>query len=101
LQTGTARRAMLGVLVVGAALGLAGCGTPNVPKAEVAKQISDKFAKSGQRVQVSCPNDVPAKVGSSVTCTVQLPQRSVAATAKVAKVDGGKATFDIQLALPS
>ena len=96
MPTRIVRCAVIGAILAAVALGVSGCGTPSVPKEEVAKQISAALTKqTGTAPQsVTCPENLPGTVGASVKCTVVGPGGSTVIVAKVAKVEGGKVSLE-------
>jgi hypothetical protein len=78
----------------------AGCGAGTVAKGDVAAAVADQVeTQVGSRPTVSCPEDLEAKVGATTRCTLTLEGADgrYGVTAKVTKVDGDQATFDIQV----
>ena len=98
MRTRIVRSALIGALLVAVALGSVGCGTPSVPKDQVAKQLSDALtAQAGTAPQsVTCADNLPGTVGAMVTCTVVGAARTTEFTATVASVEGG--TVKLQFA---
>ena len=94
-------------LVLAAALALAGCsasvsvGEKTLDKGEVADQIKTQLTQQvGQAPDdVTCPDDLEAKVDASVVCTLTDGPNTYDVTATVTSVnDDGTADFDIQVA---
>ncbi len=89
--------ALLAALV---SLGGAACsGSANVPRDQVGQQISDQLNQQiGQRPDsVTCPEDLPAKVGASVRCTLKAGTDTLGVTATVTSVEGTNVKFNIQV----
>jgi len=81
-------------------LALAGCGTGTVAKADVATAAEDLLEKQvGQRPDVTCPDDLEAKVGATTRCTVTLEgfEGTYGVTVTVTHVDDDRARFDVQV----
>jgi hypothetical protein len=92
-------RALRALLVLPAlAFGLAACGTPTLSADDVAKGAEDALEKQvGQRPDVTCPDDVEAKVGNETRCTLTGGDdpTEYGVTVTVTSVDGNNATFDV------
>jgi hypothetical protein len=92
--------AMSGGILGGLALILVtGCssGDPAVSKEDVAKVASAKLAEQvGQAPDdVTCEEDLPAKVGSSVRCVITAGGEKIGMTATATSVDGSQVNFDV------
>lgn len=91
------RSALLAALPVLGAV-LAGCGAPTVSADTVATAAADVLEKQvGTRPQVSCPHDLPAKVGAATRCTLTASglEGSYGVTVTVRSVEGSTAHFDV------
>nr|WP_246324299.1 DUF4333 domain-containing protein [Petropleomorpha daqingensis] len=78
----------------------AGCGAGTVAKGDVAAAVAHQVeSQVGSRPKVTCPDDLQAKVGATTRCTLTLEgvDGTYGVTAKVTKVDGDQASFDIQV----
>lgn len=83
-----------GAAVAGGAV-LAGCSL-SVPNADVASTISTKLAEQGiTGVAVTCPADLPAEVGKSVSCDYTLNGKQLKADAIATSVQDDQVNFDI------
>nr|NLD41474.1 DUF4333 domain-containing protein [Actinomycetales bacterium] len=55
-----------------AVAGIAACSSPEVapvPAADVAEEVADRFEEeTGSRPAVTCPDDLPAEVGTEMVC---------------------------------
>ncbi len=94
------------LLVSAAAAGLtalvAGCScsigsSHTVSKSDVAGQITAKMADAaGNKPEsVTCPNDLPAKVGAQVNCEMKVKNRPFSVTVTVTSVDGSDVKFSM------
>ncbi len=80
---------------------LTGCsGTSKVPKDEVEKQTTAELTKTVGRApdDVTCPGDLTAEVGTTMTCVLKADGASYDVAIKVRSVDDGKARFSIKVA---
>jgi hypothetical protein len=88
-----------GLGVAAVLLALAGCGS-EVAARDVATAVADAVEpRIGSRPDVSCPDDVPAEVGTRTRCTLtgaDLGGR-YGVTVTVATVDDGKVSFDVEV----
>ncbi len=88
-------------LLLGVALsvGLAACGTAAVPAVDVQTQISEQLAAEvGQAPDsVTCPGDLPAEVGASMTCELTAGKEQLPVMVTVTAVDGTDVNFDIEV----
>ena len=96
------RPAPLVAVLVGPAvlLGLAGCGASSVKAADVATAAEDSLEQQvGARPDVTCPDDLEAKVGATTRCslTAEGLDGTYGVTVRVTEVDGGRASFDVQV----
>jgi hypothetical protein len=98
----SAGRMLLALTSLVAAAGLVSCtasatttvSSSSISKATIeqgaSKQISDRFG--GGSYKVTCPHDLAAEKGASMTCIVTFPDgEKFTGTAKVTSVSGGKA----------
>lgn len=79
---------------------LAGCGEKTVAAGEVASQVKASLTKKvGQAPKkITCPEDLRAEVGATLTCVLVAPDDSeVDVDVKVTSVADGRAKFDIQV----
>ena len=94
-------RALRALLVLPAlAFGLAACGTPTLSADDVAKGAEDALEKQvGQRPDVTCPDDVEAKVGNETRCTLTAEglDGEYGVTVTITSVKDGTANFDVQV----
>jgi Domain of unknown function (DUF4333) len=102
-----ARSILRTLLVSGAAVGLmatagacscsVGSSSHAVSKDDVASQISAKMTDpAGLKPQsVTCPNDLAAKVGAQVDCTMKSNGQSYAVNVTVTSVNGSDVKFDM------
>ena len=101
--TDTRFRATSLLPVVLGSLVLVGCSSSSevsVSKEKLATTIADKLEQQvGEKPdRVDCPDDLPGKVGKSVTCELAAQDGStVGVTATVTSVEGGSVKFDIQV----
>ena len=86
-------------LVVLGSLSIFGC-QKQVPKAEVEKQaMATLTAAVGQQApQITCPGDLKAEVGATMTCSMPIDGKNVDVNVKVTSVDGSSAKFDVAVA---
>jgi hypothetical protein len=83
------------------AFGLAACsGTATLSAEEVANGAEDALEQEvGQRPDITCPDDVEAKVGNETRCTLTaegLPGE-YGVSVKITSVEGDTANFDVQV----
>jgi hypothetical protein len=83
-------------------LSLSGCGKKVVPQSTVETQVATQVAAEVHQPKpnVSCPGDLDAKVGATMTC-VLTPQNSTTSfnvTVKVNSISNGTAHFGISVA---
>jgi hypothetical protein len=95
------------LLVAGAAAGLmAGAGACScsigssshaVSESDVANQITSKWtdAAGNKPDSVTCPNDLPAKVGALLNCTMKVKNQSFNVNVTVTSVTGNDVKFDM------
>jgi hypothetical protein len=93
-------------LVAAAAAGLmAGAGACScsigsshaVSKSDVANQITSKLtdAERNKPDSVTCPNDLPAKVGAQLNCTIKVKNQTFNVNVTVTSVNGNDVKFDM------
>src|SRR5882762_2267729 len=70
-----------------------------VPHDEVARTISDQIAAQTkiQPPSVSCPQDLPARVGATTRCTLNAPDGTVGVIATVTELNGTRALYDFEV----
>lgn len=95
-------RAITGATLAGLGVLLtAGCssGDPMVHRDEVAKQASAALEGEVGRApdDITCPEDLPAKVGASVRCELTDAGETIGVTVTTVSVDDGKARLDVQV----
>ena len=94
-----ARMFVLCVAVGALTGGVAGCsaGPKTVSKADVENQISSKMtdASGNKPDSVSCPNELPATLGSTVDCDIKVKGQEDGVNVTVTSVDGDKVNFDM------
>ena len=94
------------LLISGAAVALvataAGCscsvGTSHsVSKSDVASQITSKLtdAAGNKPDSVTCPNDLPAKVGAQLNCEMKVKNQTFNVNVTVTSVEGSNVKFDM------
>jgi hypothetical protein len=69
-----------------------------VSKSDVEGQISSKFPDSGgtKPSSVTCPNDLDAKVGAKMTCSMKVKDQPYLVDVTVTSVNGNDVKFDMQ-----
>ncbi|ABL04367.1 DUF4333 domain-containing protein [Mycobacterium ulcerans] len=94
-------------LVSGAAVGLMasagacscsiGTGSHSVSKSDVAEQIKAKMtdASGNKPESVTCPGDLPAKVGAQANCEMKVKDSTYNVNVTVTSVDGKDVKFDM------
>jgi Domain of unknown function (DUF4333) len=101
-----ARSIVRTLLVAGAAAGLmAGAGAcscsvsskSTVSKSDVANQITAKLtdAAGNKPESVSCPDDLAAKVGAQLNCTMKVKDQTFNVNVTVTSVNGNDVKFDM------
>ena len=89
-----------GLVLIFATLGLAGCGSSVINKADVEtgsrQALTDKVGQ--QAPPVTCPSDLDAKVGASMVCAITLDGKVYDATVQVDSIDGSTAHYNVQVA---
>jgi hypothetical protein len=94
------------LLVSGAAAGLmatagaCSCSVSSkhaVSKGDVANQITGKLtdAAGNKPSSVDCPNDLPAKVGAQLNCTMKVKDQTFNVNVTVTSVNGNDVKFDM------
>ena len=94
------------LLVSGAAVGLvASAGacscsigsSHSVSKSDVASQITSKMtdAAGNKPDSVTCPNDLPAKVGAQLNCEMKVKDQTFNVNVTVTSVEGSNVKFDM------
>ena len=79
------------------AVGVAGCGAPELDESQVVATLRGELENRGERADdLSCPGDLPAEVGRSVRCSFSVGGQPVDAVATVTGVDGGTVTYDVR-----
>jgi len=81
-------------------LALSACGEKTISKDTVEKQIKQKFDTDPKEkvTDVTCKDDLSAKVGKTQTCTISTSLgKKYTTTAKVTKVDGDTGYFSLTL----
>ncbi|WLW51826.1 DUF4333 domain-containing protein [Streptomyces sp. YU58] len=90
-----------GVLLVGCSASVdVGSSTPKMSSDKLATLLSEKLAaQTGQpKPDVTCPDDLAAKVGTTTRCTLTAGDNStLGVTVKVTSVDGDQINFDFQV----
>ena len=82
------------------ALGLAACGTASLAAEDVATGAEDALEEQvGRRPDVTCPDDLEAKVGAETRCTLTAKglEGEYGVTVTVTSVEGDTANFDVQV----
>lgn len=103
------RASLLPALILISLAGLTACsgkaelkigGDPAVPEKEVERNSREQLsAKVGEQAPpIDCPDDLKAKVGTVMTCTMQLEGKPYDVTVTVTELKGGKALFDVKVA---
>ncbi|MGY0020111.1 DUF4333 domain-containing protein [Streptomyces sp. cg35] len=104
IKSWTSAAATIGTAVCAGAL-LVGCSasvstTPKMSKEKVGDTIAQKLASTtgAPKPDVSCPEDLEGKAGTSMRCTVTATDGStVAVDVKVKSVDGDQINFDYEV----
>ena len=81
-------------------LGMTGCATSTLTAEAVADGAADALEDEvGTRPEISCPDDLDAKVGAETRCTLTAPgdPTEYGVTVTVTSVDGDDARFDVQV----
>jgi ABC-type uncharacterized transport system auxiliary subunit len=95
---------MPGIRRVGAvlclALALSGCGREAVPTQQIEQEIHGLVLRADGRPadEVTCPEPLPTRSGSSIRCMVTLDNGQVyGVTVKLRSVDGDRTNYDIEV----
>ena len=87
-------------LLAGATMLLAGCGDPEVAKADLEKNsahfLSEKVGKESP--PITCPSGLKAKVGAAITCSMVIDGKTYDVAVNITSVDGTNAKFDVAVA---
>jgi hypothetical protein len=88
-------------LVCACLLPLSGCGKKVVSQSDVETQVAAQLAQQVHQPtpDVKCPDDLEAKVGAKMTCTLtaQGDTTTYPVTVTVSSVDNGVAHFDAEV----
>jgi hypothetical protein len=80
--------------------GLAACGSSTLSADEVANKSEDALEEQiGLRPEITCPEDLEAKVGAETRCTLTGGDdpTKYGVTVTVTSVDGDNAQFDVEV----
>lgn len=97
------RRPPVVVSLAVAGIALAGCGggTPAVPRSELEHKVSQGLSAATHRAapNISCPGDLPGKVGATVHCVLSVAGASTRSgvLVRVTSVSGSQVHFHIQV----
>jgi major membrane immunogen (membrane-anchored lipoprotein) len=92
------------VSVLATTLALAACSSDasegTIAKGTVETGAMDALTKkTGQQApQITCPGDMPAKVGASMVCSIPLSNGTYDVTVTVTAVNGTTAQFSVEVA---
>lgn len=92
------RAALLFALAAGAGACSCSVGTSHaVGKGDVAQQITSKLtdAAGNKPDSVTCPNDLPAKVGAQLNCEMKAKNQTFNVNVTVTSVEGSNVKFDM------
>jgi hypothetical protein len=93
------RATVVGILVAVAGLGVlaSGCSS-TVSQAEVEKQVNKALKDSAgvEADKVSCPSDIDAKVGETMTCTITFMGEDTDVKVEITEMDGDTASFSVE-----
>ena len=80
------------------ALTLVACGEKTIVPGEAAKSVAELVAEQTgfEATDVTCPEDVEAKVGGTFECTFTGPEGPYTAEMEITEVDGENVTFAIE-----
>ena len=88
------------LLIALTAVGLAGCGSNVISKADVESgsrlALTENAGK--QAPPISCPSDLDANVGAKMVCAITLDGNLDDVTVQVASIDGSTARYNVQVA---
>ena len=81
-------------------VGLTGCGEPEVQKESVEQSAMKMLSASVGKAAppVTCPGNLKAKVGATLTCAMDIDGKTHDVTVNVTSVDGKTANFDVAVA---
>ena len=98
------RRPLLALALSILVTALAGCGGDDssggdLKKDDLQRDISKRLAQAtgGGAPDVTCPSDLPAKVGAAIRCRVAVDSTSYGVTVTVKSTEGGSAQYDVQV----
>ena len=99
------RRSLLTLLLPAlAAAALASCGGDDSSGGDLQKDalqsdISQRLAQAtgGAAPEVTCPSNLPAKVGATIRCRVAVDSTTYGVTVTVTSTEGGSAQYDVQV----
>lgn len=78
------------------ALGLTSCSS-TVPKSDVETSIETELGKTVPNIgEVTCPGDLDAEVGKTLTCEFVVDGQPTGAVATVTSIEGSTANYDIK-----
>lgn len=91
------RRRLFALSVVTLVLGATACGSGSASSADLESEVSAQLeALVGQAPDsVSCPDELPAEVGSEVRCTLTSDETTFGLTVTATSVEGDEVLFDI------
>ncbi|WP_156689221.1 DUF4333 domain-containing protein [Mycobacterium sp. Marseille-P9652] len=97
------RAALLSAAAAGLMVGTGACScsvgssSHAVDKKDVASQITSKLtdAAGNKPDTVDCPNDLPAKVGAQLNCTMKVKNQTFNVNVTVTSVEGSNVKFDM------
>lgn len=86
--------------VLALAVFAAGCGEDVVSKTDVEQSVMTQLSASvGQQAPpITCPGDLEAKVGATLTCAIDLEGKTFDVNVEVTKLEDGKAVYDVEVA---
>lgn len=87
------------MLAIAAVALLAGCGEPEVSKGDV-EQTSMKILSASvgkEAPPITCPGNLKAKVGASLTCAMEIDGKTHDVDVKVTSVEGSTANFHVSV----
>jgi hypothetical protein len=93
------RAALLAASAVALVGALSACGSSAVPQSDVEDSVTAELtAEDGSHPDsTSCPEDLPAEKGASMTCSVSDVDGDFDVLVTVSSVDGDTANYDIEL----
>lgn len=102
IQICTVIRTLVPMCLLAGAMTLltAGCGEPEVAKADVEKAAASVLsAKVGKESPpITCPTGLKAKVGTAITCSMVIDGKPYDVAVNVTSIDGASAKFDVAVA---